>query len=378
MAYLGLNRVLRSRAMRVRSDIPTPALLLDLDRFDANVAKMAAFLRDRGKAFRPHAKTHKCPEVARRMLSAGAVGVCTARLSEAEVFAAEGIGGLLVTTAVIGDAKIARAVALAAIAPDTIFIVETEQNARDLATAAAATGAILNVAVDLYFGRTGINPGAPAVDLARAIARQPHLRFTGLQSYDGAAAHTTPFDARQARSSASMKAAVATRRMIEREGLACTLVTGGSTGTYRIDAAIEGVTEIQPGSFAFMDQEYAGIGGPGGTEYRDFDQALTVVATVISRRPGVAIVDAGYKAFATDRPFGPAPIGLPGVTYAWAGDEHGRLDLSQSDADLRVGDRVEFVPPHCDPTVNLYDVIHALRGEAVEGVWPIAARGKSQ
>ena len=122
------------------------------------------------------------------------------------------------------------------------------------------------------------------------------------------------------------------------------------------------------------------MGGSGdfAASMRDFAQALTVMATVISRRPGVAIVDAGYKAFATDRPFTPAPVNLPGVTYHWAGDEHGRLDLSQADCDLRVGDRVAFVPPHCDPTVNLYDVIHALRGDAIEGVWAVAARGKSQ
>jgi D-serine deaminase-like pyridoxal phosphate-dependent protein len=279
---------------------------------------------------------------------------------------------------VIGAPKIERAIALAQVAPDTIFVVETEENARDLATAATRAGVDLNLALDLYFGRTGINPGAPAVDLARVVVRQPRVRFAGLQAYDGAAAHTTPFAARQARSTASMKQAVETRRMIEREGIACPLVTGGSTGTYRIDAEIAGITEIQPGSFAFMDAEYAGIGGPDGAEYRDFSQALTVIATVISRRPGVAVVDAGYKAFATDRPFTPAPIDLPGVTYGWAGDEHGRLDLSASDVDLRTGDRVAFVPPHCDPTVNLYDVIHAVRGDQVEAIWPIAARGKSQ
>ena len=364
--------------MRLRDDIPTPALLLDLGRFEANVMKMTAHLRARGKAFRPHGKTHKCPEVARRLVAAGAVGSCTAKLSEAEVFAEHGIRGLLVTTAVIGAPKIARAVVLARQAPDTIFIVETEQNLRDLAVEAGREGVELNVAVDLYFGRTGVSPGAPAMDLARAIDRQPHVRFAGIQAYDGAAAHTTPFDARRARSTASMKQAVETRHMIEREGIACPLVSGGSTGTCLIDSEIDGVTEIQPGSFAFMDGNTLGIGGPDGDEYREFAQALTVVATVISRRPGVAIVDAGYKAFATDRPFTPAPIGLPDVTYAWAGDEHGRLDLTRSDCDLRVGDRVEFVPPHCDPTVNLYDVIHALRGNTVEGVWPIAARGKSQ
>ena len=364
--------------MRMRDDLPTPALLLDLDRFDANLARMAGHLRERGKAFRPHGKTHKCPDVARRFLAAGAVGSCTARLSEAEVFAEHGLRGLLVTTAVVGAAKIARAVALARLAPDTIFVVETEQSVRELASEAGRAGVELNLAIDLYFGRTGVSPGAPALDIARFISRQSHVRFAGIQAYDGAAAHTTPFEARRTRSLGSLKQAVETRRMIEREGIDCPLVSGGSTGTYLIDAEIDGVTEIQPGSFAFMDAEYAGIGGPDGGEYRDFAQALTVVATVISRRPGVAIVDAGYKAFATDRPFTPVPVNLPGVTYGWAGDEHGRLDLTNADCDLRVGDRVEFVPPHCDPTVNLYDSIHALRGDRVEGVWPIAARGKSQ
>ncbi len=362
----------------MRDDLPTPALLLDLDRFDANLARMAGHLRERGKAFRPHGKTHKCPDVARRFLAAGAIGSCTARLSEAEVFAEHGLRGLLVTTVVVGAAKIARAVALARLAPDTIFVVETEQNVRELASEAGRAGVELNLAIDLYFGRTGVSAGAPALDIARFISRQSHVRFAGIQAYDGAAAHTTPFEARRTRSLGSLKQAVETRRMIEREGIDCPLVSGGSTGTYLIDAEIDGVTEIQPGSFAFMDAEYAGIGGPDGGEYRDFAQALTVVATVISRRPGVAIVDAGYKAFATDRPFTPVPVNLPGVTYGWAGDEHGRLDLTNADCDLRVGDRVEFVPPHCDPTVNLYDSIHALRGDRVEGVWPVAARGKSQ
>jgi D-serine deaminase-like pyridoxal phosphate-dependent protein len=366
------------KSLAAVEDIPTPALVLDLDRFESNLARMAGFLREHGKAFRPHAKTHKCPEIARRMVAAGAVGSCVARLSEAEVFAEHGLGGLLITTPVIGRAKIERAMALAARVPDTIFVVESEQNTRDLNAAAGAAGVVLNLALDLFFGRTGISPGAPALDLARVVSRLPNLRFAGLQSYDGAAAHTAPFDARQARSSGSMRQAVETRRLIERSGIECALVTGGSTGTYRIDASIDGVTELQPGSFIFMDMEYGMIGGPNGTEYRDFAQALTVVATVVSRRPGLAIVDAGYKAFATDRPFPPAAVDLRGAIYSWAGDEHGRLDLAQVDRDVRVGDRIAFVPPHCDPTVNLYDQIHAVRGNVIEGVWPIAARGKSQ
>ena len=364
--------------MRHRDEIPTPALLLDLDRFEANVSKMAAHLRGRDKAFRPHAKTHKCPAIARRMIDAGAVGVCTARLSEAEVFAAHGVRGLLVTTAVIGGPKIARAIELARQAPDTIFVVETEQNVGEISQAARDAGLEVNLAIDLYFGRTGVSPGAPATDLARAITRQPNVRFGGIQAYDGAAAHTTPFDARKARSSGSMKQAVETRRMIEREGIECTLVTGGSTGTYRFDSDNPGLTELQPGSFVFMDMEYGMIGGPDGSEYRDFKNSLTVVTTVVSRPAGMAIVDGGYKAFSTDRPFTPRAVGIDGVTYGWAGDEHGRLDMTSASRELRVGDRVEFIPPHIDPTVNLYDSIYALRGDRVEAVWPIAARGKSQ
>lgn len=365
--------------MQFRGDVPTPALLLDLDAFEDNIAKMASHLKARGKAFRPHGKTHKCPEVARALIQAGAIGCCAARLSEAEVFADSDIPGLLITTAVIGRDKIGRAVALAAKAPDTIFVVDDPQNVRDINDAAGTRdGEGINLAVDLFFGRTGIEPGPPALELAQLIDSLAHVRFVGLQSYDGQAAHTTPFEARSARTSSTMSKAVETRALIERAGIACRLVTGGSTGTYRFDSENPGMTELQPGSFVFMDMEYGQIGGPDGPEYRDFRNSLTVVTTVVSRPAGFAIVDGGYKAFATDRPFTPRPVGIAGATYGWAGDEHGRLDLSQAARDLKVGDRVEFVPPHIDPTVNLYDSIHALRGDRVEAVWPIAARGKSQ
>lgn len=366
--------------MQSRGDVPTPALLLDLDAFDDNIAQMASHLKARRKAFRPHGKTHKCPEVARALLKAGAIGCCAARLSEAEVFAASGIPGLLITTAVIGRDKIARAVALASKAPDTMFVVDHRQNVRDINDAAGTHGGgqPIRLAIDLFFGRTGIQPGQPAVELAQLVDSLPNVEFVGLQSYDGQAAHTTPFEARSTRTSTSMGRAIETKAMIERAGIACPLVTGGSTGTYRIDAENPGVTELQPGSFVFMDMEYGQIGGPGGTEYRDFKNSLTVVTTVVSRSPGLAIVDGGYKAFSTDRPFTPAPVGLDDVTYGWAGDEHGRLDLSKTSHNLTVGDRVEFIPPHIDPTVNLYDHIYALRGDRVEAVWPIAARGKSQ
>lgn len=363
---------------KLRGDVPTPALLLDLDAFEDNINKMASHLKARNKAFRPHGKTHKCPEVAKALLRAGAIGCCAARLSEAEVFAEFGIPGLLVTTAVVGRDKIARAVALANKAPDTIFVVDNEQNLRDINDAAGKRNEPIKLAVDLFFGRTGIAPGQPAVELAQVIDRLPNVTFVGLQSYDGAAAHTTPFDARSARTTTTMGKAVETKAMLERAGIRCPLVTGGSTGTYRFDSENPGITELQPGSFVFMDMEYGMIGGPDGSEYRDFKNSLTVVTTVVSRPAGMAIVDGGYKAFSTDRPFTPQPVGIDGATYWWAGDEHGRLDVTNASRDLKVGDRVEFIPPHIDPTVNLYDSIYALRGERVEAVWPVAARGKSQ
>jgi len=366
---------------RTREEIDTPALLLDLDSFEWNLAKMASHLKARGKGFRPHGKTHKCPEIGLRLARAGASGHCAAKLSEAEVFAAHGMRGLLVTTQVLGRRKLERAVALAAAHPDTIFVADSESAVRDFDAAAAAwTGkpaVVVNVAVDLLYGRTGIAHES-ALELAKTIDSLKHLKLAGIQAYDGGAAHTVGFEARKARTEGSMARAVETRKAFERAGLACPLLSCGSTGTYNIDSEIEGVTELQPGSFLFMDTDYNRIGGADGAVYRDFKNALTVVTTVVSRRADTAIVDGGYKAFSTDRPFTPVLKGRDDVPYAWAGDEHGRIDLTKAPLDVKVGDRLEFVIPHCDPSVNLYDRIHCLRGERVEAIWPIAARGMSQ
>lgn len=362
-----------------RAEIPTPALLLDLEAFEANVATMAGAVAAHGKGFRPHGKTHKCPEIARRLIQAGASGACTAKLGEAEVFAAHGIRGLLVTTSVVGAAKAARAAALARLAPDTIVVADDIAQVAVLDRAARDAGVTLHVAVDLYFGRTGVEPGEPALAVAQAIAAAPHLAFAGLQAYDATASHTFGVDARRARTSGTMAQAVATRHLVEAHGLACPMVSAGSTGSYRYDAAIDGLTELQPGSFIFMDTDYLQIGGDGGGQaYDDFRPALSVVTTVVSVHGDDAIVDGGYKAFATDRPFPPRTVDRPDLTYGWAGDEHGRIDMRRAARRLVVGDRLEFRAPHCDPTVNLHDAVHALRGDDVEAVWAIAARGKSQ
>lgn len=377
-----IDRMLESGDVRgkvSKNDLPTPALIVDLDAFEDNCRKMAGFVRGAGRAFRPHAKTHKCPAIAKYLISQGAVGVCAARLSEAAALAAHGVTGLLVTTAVIGRQKIERAIALGAMRPETIFVVDDAENARRLNEAASAAGLTLHVAIDLFVGnRTGVAPLAPAVALGEVIDGLSNLRLAGIQAYAGQASHTVGFENRKLVSIEAMTPAVETRRMLERKGIPCPLLSGGSTGTYNIDAAIDGITELQPGSFLFMDLDYSRIGGQSGEIYDDFRNALFVIATVVSRpKADLAVVDAGYKAFSTDRPFPPRWRGGAEYPYGFAGDEHGRIALKDGQSP-RTGDRLEFIIPHCDPTVNLYDRIYAVRGEQVEAVWPVAARGCSQ
>src|SRR6266849_3766615 len=351
-----------------RDDLPTPALMLDLDAFEFNVAKMTNYCSDHMRALRPHGKTHKCPEIAKALIREGAVGACAAKISEAEVFAANGVGGLLVTTAVIGKQKIERAVRLSSQRHDTIFSVDNAQNVRDLNDAAGAAHIKMNVAVDLFIaGRTGITPGEPALGLAQIIATLPNLKLIGIQAYAGHASHVIGWEERRKVSQTAMARAVDTARLFEKSGIECPLLTGGSTGTYNIDSDIKGITELQPGSFMFMDVDYGRIGGKDGPVYRDFQNSLSVLTTVVSKpSDSLAIVDGGLMAFSTDKPFTPEAKSIAGIGYTWGGDEHGKLDVTKASAAVNVGSRLEFIIPHCDPSVNLYDRIYCLRGDNVE------------
>jgi D-serine deaminase-like pyridoxal phosphate-dependent protein len=362
-----------------RDEIPTPALLLDRDRFERNIARMAAHARAHGKGLRPHAKTHRCPEIARRQIEAGARGVACAKLGEAEVMSAAGIRGLLITTEVVTPAGIQRLLRLAAAAPETLVVVDDAENVEALARAARAAGLTLDVLVDIEVGgrRTGVRPGAPAIGLARLVTSSAGLRFRGLQGYAGQCAHVPGWPARRAASHAAMAPLMETRRQLEKDGVDVEIVAGASTGTYNIDSELEGLTELQAGSYCVMDLDYQRIGGQKAEQFNDFEMALTVVSTVVSvPEPGRAMVDAGLKAFSTDKPFPPEAVERPGVEYGFAGDEHGRLRVDP-DRPIRLGERIEFFPPHCDPTFNLYDRVYAMRGEKVEAVWAIAARGRS-
>lgn len=372
----GLAAATLSAVPKRRQDLPTPALIVELDKLEANLAKMAAHLKSSGLAFRPHAKTHKTPEIARLCEKAGAVGSCAAKLSEAVALSAGGARGLLVTTAVIGPDKIAQGIALAKRRPDTIFVVDHPENASDWDAAARAANLRVNLALDLWVGRrTGVLCGEPALALARHVHKLKNVRLQGLQAYSGPSSHTRGFEKRVAASRQAMGEAVETRRLLEADGIPCPWLSGGSTGTWNIDPQISGITELQPGSFLFMDIDYRRIGSPGSENFTDFQHSLFVIATVVSRpKPDLAITDGGYKAFATDRGYGPELRLHPDLKFSFGGDEHGAISGSA----FKPGDRLEFVVPHCDPTVNLYDTLYAVRGDLVEAAWPITARGKSQ
>lgn len=362
--------------MKKIHDLPTPCLVLDLDRFESNLDKMSRWVRGRGIGLRPHAKTHKCVEIARRQLQKGAIGICVATIAEAEVMVRAGIRGLLITGEMVGEPKISRLIQTVSQAPDTMVVVDNAANVEDLQRAAESAGIGISLLIDLDIGqnRTGIQPGEPALKLAESIKRAKNLELKGLCAYAGHVAHVIGFEDRRASSIEALAKALATRDLLSKNGHKVEILSGASTGTYNIDPDIEGITELQSGSYVFMDVEYRGIGGQRGDVYDDFAPALCVLGTVVHRSGNKAIVDAGLKAFSTDRPFGPEPLDITGVKYEFAGDEHGRLVLQSPNRDIDLGDKLRFIIPHCDPTVNLYDRIHCVRGEVIEDVWPIMER----
>jgi len=354
--------------------IDTPALVVDLDAFERNLDQMASAVRGGAVALRPHAKSHKCPAIARAQLARGAVGICCQKVAEAEVFVDAGIADVLVTNEVVGAAKLARLAALARRARIAV-LADDAANVAAIGAAAHAVGVTVDVLVEIDVGahRCGVAPGEPAVAIARTIAQTPGLSFRGIHAYHGAAQHLrAPHERRETIAQAAAQAA-RTRLALEAAGIACPTITGAGTGTWRHERDSRIYTELQPGSYVFMDADYR-----RNTLEPDepaFEQSLFVVATVMSApTPGRAVVDAGLKAFAFDS--GPPLVhGRDGIVYAKASDEHGVLAIDAAARRPALGERVWLVPGHCDPTVNLYDWIVGVRGARVECLWSIAARG---
>lgn len=360
-------------------EIETPALLIDLDAMEENLARMAARLEGTGVRLRAHAKTHKSPWLAKKQIALGAVGACCQKVSEAEVMVAGGVEDVLVSSEVAAASKLGRLAALARHARVTA-VVDHPEGAAMLSEAAEAARAEIGalVDVDVGQGRCGVAPGAAAVELARRVEGMKGLTLRGIQAYQGGAQHVEGFAERRAvyaRAIALMEETVAAFRAA---GLSTEIRSGGGTGTWRWDVEAGVLNELQAGSYLFMDSHYCGIGGEDSEVYDDFPPSLFVLTTVVSVSPDRAVVDAGHKALASDSGLAPC-LELEGARHARASDEHGVLTLSPAARRPEIGETLLFQPSHCDPTINLYDVYHGIRGGMEEGVLevviPVAARG---
>jgi len=360
------------------SEIETPALLVDLDAFERNLAKMADCARTAGVRLRPHAKTHKSPAIALKQIAHGAVGQCVQKVGEAEVLVRGGIRDILVSNEVVGETKLRRLAALATDAKIALCFDAPEQ-VDAAARVARDFGVELGGLVEIDVGaeRCGVEPGRDAAALARRIAEAPNLTFRGLQAYHGRAQHMPTHQERAQAIASAVDFVRLTLDALAAENLGCETVTGAGTGTFPFEAASGVYNELQVGSYVFMDTDYARIGGIGGGRYTEFEHSLFVLATVMSApAPDRAIVDAGLKSYSAEK--GPPWVHeREDVEVVAVSDEHGKLRLGPKAERLRLGDRVWLIPGHCDPTVNLHDWYVGVRRGRVEALWPIAARGAS-
>lgn len=364
-----------------RLSLNTPALLIDHDALTRNIAAMAAFARAAGMALRPHAKTHKSAAIAKLQIEAGALGVCCAKLGEAEALAGEGIESILITSPVVTPQAIKRLAALQAKIADLRLAADNPDNIDALATALEGAAAPLPIVVDIDPGirRTGVASPEAAVALAARIARYPQLSYAGVQFYCGAQQHIESFADRQSAiedRTAYLQSVIAA---LVAAGFAPQMITGGGTGTHRIDARLGVLNELQVGSYVFMDRQYRDCDLAGeGAAHPPFESALLIDASVISANASsMATIDSGFKALSTDGGSPQIVSGAPeSAMFVFMGDEHGALIAP--DHPFKLGDRITLTAPHCDPTVNLYDAYHVVRGDTLLDIWPVTARGRSR
>ncbi|PYH43097.1 DSD1 family PLP-dependent enzyme [Aspergillus saccharolyticus JOP 1030-1] len=357
------------------SALDTPSMIVDLDLMESNIHKLFSTLLPTGRHIRPHLKTTKCAALARKLVAAGATGCCVAKVSEAEAITAAGFDDILITCEIIGAPKVQRLVALVQKHPKIRIVVDSVVGATaiDEALGKAGVATPLAVLVDLDVGlhRTGVADAPAAVELARHIAGCKHLKLIGVQGYEGHVQHVHGFEERRRECLASMAILTGTAEVLRKEGFQIDVVTTGGTGTAEFCASVPGVTELQPGSFIFMDTDYRNaVGG-------FYANSLTILSTVISRQGKRQVtIDAGLKSLTTDS--GLAECKNVGYVHANLGDEHGALTWEVGAPDLQIGDRVEMIPSHIDPTINLHDVYYAHRKGVIEEIWRVDSRGKVQ
>jgi D-serine deaminase-like pyridoxal phosphate-dependent protein len=355
--------------------LPTPCMVVDLDMFNANVKHMADTAKANGINVRPHVKVHKSVDVAKHQMAHGAIGLTCATIAEAELFSGAGIKGVLWTKQPVGVNNIQRAVALSKKDPTFMFVADDAQVVDWLEQAAAAHNAKLKVVVSVYAGmaRQGIAGGKPALELAQKVSSSKRMTFEGFMAYSGAAAHTQGFDARKKKSMDVLGDVRESRDLAKKSGLPVNLISGGSTGTYNIDHQT-GLSELEAGTYVFMDTEYFIVGGQDGDtkRYNDWQPALTVLVTVDSQHhPNVITTDYGNKALAkkTDE-----VKDMPWLQVGLAGAEYGALTWKDGDKAPKVGDRVEIYCTNLDNSTNAFDRYYVAKGDKIVDVWPIMGR----
>ena len=355
-----------------KEELDTPCLLLDLDVMEQNIHRMAEEFRGMPTGLRPHFKTHKTPIIAHKQLEAGAIGITCAKVGEAEVMAEAGIGPLLIANEVVGEPKVTRLINLTKHSDITVAV-DDPSNVKYLAGVARSKGVKLNIVVEINVGnnRCGTDPGEPALKLAKTVMDYKSLNLRGLMGYEGFCQMIPKLEERRLKAEAAMQKLVSTKDLLVDKGVPVEIVTAGGTGTHMITGRIPGITEVEAGSYVFMDASYSSIEG-----LERFGYALTVLTTILSvPRSGVAICDAGLKTVTFEHG-NPVPKGLKGVEYLRPNEEHGHLKVI--DAELKPGDKIELIPAHCCTISNLYDSFQCIRKDELEAVWKVAARGKSQ
>ena len=364
-----------------RRSLNTPALVLDLEMLDRNIAEMATFAKAHNVKLRPHSKTHKSADIAKRQIKAGALGVCCAKLGEAEALAEAGVEHLHITSPVVTPQAIDRLMKLNDKASDVMVVVDHPANADALAAAAARAAKPLTVIVDIDPGihRTGVANPDGVVELVKKVTGLKSLKYAGVQFYCGSHQHILSFQERKEKIEERTEYLKGILAKLDAAGLKPAIVSGSGTGTHFIDAKLGVFTELQVGSYVFMDHDY-NVCDLRGADKPTFEQALQIDARVVSANtPGMATVDAGLKAMATEK--GPPMIlkgAADGSTTRFMGDEHLAVIAPQGQAAPALAEQVVLTPPHCDPTVNLYEAYHVVKGDTLVEIWPVTARGRSR
>jgi D-serine deaminase-like pyridoxal phosphate-dependent protein len=354
--------------------INTPALLIDLEKMEHNIKRMSDFFKDKEANLRPHVKTHKTPILAHKQLEAGATGITCQKLGEAEVMAASGIRDILIANQIVGAQKVKRLINLEKNA-DIKVAVDNAENVIDISEAAQQKGVQVGILVEVNIGmdRCGVSPGKPALELAQEVEAHKGVNFLGLMGYEAHTVFLSSYEERKLRTEEALEMLIRTKRLIEKGGIDCRVVSAGGTGTYDITGSYPGITEVQAGSYITMDAKYSTIEGIGG----EFKQALSLLTTVISRPTDQrAVIDAGMKAISHDFGMPKIAIDETEVVLHILAEEHGIIKMKNPTKHLNIGDMIELIPSHGCTTINLHDYLYGIRDDIVECIWSIAARGK--